>query len=200
MIGHIRGRVVSRHAPNVLIDAGGVGYEITLTTGAMHTIRSIGEEVTICTHFVVREDAMSLYGFADQQERELFRELIRVSGIGPKVAMAILSGMSAEELINLVAGEDSASLTRLPGIGKKTAERIVVELKDRLKDRVAVETGTAEIVSSTNTTIAEAESGLVALGYKPVEAAKMIKSVATGQESDVETLIREALRGKMRSG
>ena len=200
MIGHIRGRVISRKAPEVLIDAGGVGYEITLTTGAMHTIRAVGEEVTVCTHFIVREDSMALYGFADRDERELFRELIRVSGIGPKVATAILSGMSASELIALVTAGEIESLTRLPGIGKKTAERIVVELRDRLPEKFEASAPAHSTEVSAKSTLAEAESALVALGYRPVEAAKMVASADSENASDVETLIRDALRGKMRKG
>jgi len=196
MIGRLHGILLEKQPPQLLLDVGGVGYEISAPMTTFYELPETGNEITLHTHLAVREDAHVLYGFLREQDRLLFRTLIKVSGVGPKLALAILSGMSADEFAGCVQDGDSALLTRLPGVGKKTAERLVVELKDRLKDWQG-STLTADI--STNRAVPasdalkDAISALVSLGYKPQEASRMVSQL----ESDglaSEELIRLALK------
>ena len=203
MIGRIRGTLAEKQPPEILVDVAGVGYEIHMPMTSFYQLPAVGEEVVVYTHFVVREDAQLLFGFADKMERGLFRELIKANGVGPKLGLAILSGMSAGQFLASVQNEDVSALVSLPGIGKKTAERLVVELKDRLAkfgkaQSIAVPPPSADLLS-TNTIIAvndareEAQSALIALGYKPAQASKLVDSVyKEGMES--EALIRESLK------
>jgi Holliday junction DNA helicase RuvA len=203
MIGRIRGTLAEKQPPEILVDVAGVGYEIHMPMTSFYQLPAVGEEVVVYTHFVVREDAQLLFGFADKMERGLFRELIKANGVGPKLGLAILSGMSASQFLVSVQNEDVSALVSLPGIGKKTAERLVVELKDRLAkfgktQRITLPTPSGDLLSgSTIVTVndarEEAQSALIALGYKPAQASKLVDSVYTdGIQS--EALIREALK------
>lgn len=202
MIGYIEGKVIHREDTQLTLLCAGVGYEVNCTLNAMVGLKTDADTVSVWTHLVVREDAQLLYGFCDQTERSLFRELIRISGIGPKVAVAILSGMDSRGLVSSIRAEDSATLTKIPGIGKKTAERLVVEMKDRLAswDNVHVANASDTAAAPTeNTSLLkkEAESALIALGYKPLDAGRMIEVLELSEEDSVETLIRRALRNKL---
>lgn len=202
MIGRIEGRLLEKQPPEVLIDVNGVGYEIQMPMTSFYQLPAVGENVAVYTHFVVREDAQLLFGFADKMERGLFRELIKANGVGPKLGLTILSGMSAAQFLISVQNEDVSALVSLPGIGKKTAERLVVELKDRLakfgkQEAIHVPFDMAKPEENTivplNNAKEEAQSALIALGYKPAQASKLVTSVyQDGMES--ESLIREALK------
>ena len=193
MIGRLQGKVIEKQAPDLLIDVQGVGYEVLVSLNTFFGVPAVGEAVTLHTHFVVREDVQQLYGFATQSERQLFRYLIKVNGVGPKMALAILSGMSANEFSVCVHNNDVATLVKLPGVGKKTAERLVIEMRDRVGD-----IDTSASVSNAQTKqpdlAQEAESALIALGYKPQDAAKMISRVASDDITSAEQLIRSALK------
>jgi Holliday junction DNA helicase RuvA len=205
MIGLITGKILAKQPPEVLIEAGGIGYEVNMPMTSIYQLPDVGEITTVFTHFVVREDAQLLFGFADKQERIVFRELIKANGVGPKLALTILSGMSAAQLVQCVGFEDVTTLVKLPGVGKKTAERLVVELKDRLAKLNLTAADDAVLIPGTpsldiNNTIVpvndvreEALSALVALGYKPAQASKVIQSVYKDDLTS-EQLIREALR------
>ncbi|MTD39444.1 Holliday junction branch migration protein RuvA [Erwinia sp. CPCC 100877] len=203
MIGRLRGMVLEKQPPLVLLEAGGVGYEVHMPMTCFYELPEAGKEAVVFTHFVVREDAQLLFGFNNKQERTLFRELIKVNGVGPKLALAILSGMSAQQFVNAVEREDPASLVKLPGIGKKTAERLVVEMKDRFKGLhgdLFTPAADLELTAPVGPVVddyeAEAVAALVALGYKPQEASRMVIKVAASGV-DTETLIREALRAAL---
>src|SRR4051812_5437936 len=173
MIGSIRGRIASKTPPQLMVEVGGVGYEVEAPMSTFFLLPSVGEEVRLLTHLVVREDAHILYGFATADERRLFRSLIKVSGVGPKIALALLSGISVEGFALCVQNQDIASLTRVPGIGRKTAERLVVEMKDRLgppSDSVTAATAASPGLNPE----AEAFGALIALGYKPAEATRLL--------------------------
>ena len=198
MIGRIKGTLLEKQPPELLIDVNGVGYEIQAPMTTIYQLPEPGQTVTLHTHFVVREDAQLLYGFGSQDERSLFRTLIKVNGVGPKLALTILSGIDSNEFVRCVRDNDTASLTKLPGVGKKTAERLLVEMKDRLKDW-HVEGAVTELPGNTapassSSIIAEAESALVALGYKPQQASRAISQVNNDSISSSEELIRQALR------
>lgn len=204
MIGLIRGTLVEKLPPEILIEAGGVGYEVQLPMTSFYQLPDIGEQATVHIHFVVREDAQLLFGFADKSERALFRELIKVNGVGPKLALTILSGMSAQQFIQCVSHDDVSGLVKLPGVGKKTAERLLVEMRDRLKKLMeAQESGSVAVTAvplprenafiAVNDAKEEALSALIALGYKSVQASKVINSVHQ-EDMTSENLIREALR------
>ena len=192
MIGRIRGELIEKRAPEILVDCGGVGYEVLVPMTTLYQLPATGAQVTLLTHFVVREDAQQLYGFIDEQTRSLFRDLIKVNGVGPKLALTVLSGVDVSEFVALVLAGDSAALVKLPGVGKKTAERLVIEMRDRLKD---YETPSVGVAPSTRKADAgsEAEEALIALGYKPQEATRAIASVAADGMS-VEDIIRQALK------
>jgi Holliday junction DNA helicase RuvA len=203
VIGHLRGRILEKQPPWMLLDVNGVGYEVEASMNTFYKLPEVGAEVSLHTHFVVREDAQLLYGFADQQEKLLFRSLIKVNGVGPKLALSILSGISANDFIRSVHNEDTTALVRVPGVGKKTAERLIVEMKDRLS-QLQLPTLTELELSSGNQSEtvpeadhrAEAESALIALGYKPQQATRAIEQAvqALGEDAVTETLIRHALR------
>lgn len=197
MIGRIRGVVLEKAAPELLVEVQGIGYEIQAPMTTFYDLPAVGEGVDLFTHLVVREDAHLLYGFARRSDRTLFRELIKVNGVGPKLALAILSGMDADGFARCVRDGDMASLTKLPGVGKKTAERLVVEMRDRLGgwqvDGLAVGGGSAALPAGSDHQ-QEAESALIALGYKPAEAAKMVSAAAKEGAVDSEGLIRAALK------
>ena len=192
MIGRIAGRLVGKSPPGVLVDAAGVGYEIDVPMSTFCNLPALGEPVTLLTHLVVREDAHQLFGFITAAERQAFRELIRISGIGSRTALALLSGMSVEELAQAVTLQDSARLTRVPGIGKKTAERLMLELKGKLGDALegagaaAATAGTGDVLRA-----------LVALGYSEKEAAAAVRQLPAG--TGVAEGIRAALKSLARA-
>ncbi len=188
MIGRIKGTLLEKMPPQILVDASGVGYEIDVPMSTLYNLPDVGSEVTLFTHFVVREDAQLLYGFLTKEERSLFRLLIRISGIGPKIALSILSGISTQLLSQAVTTGEAGLLTRIPGVGKKTAERIVLELKGKL-DTVVTGTDTGAAGSSSK---ADIVSALLSLGYSDREAQLAIKGLAA--DISVNDGIREALK------
>lgn len=204
MIGRITGILLEKQAPELLVDVQGLGYEVQVSLTTFFDLPGCGEKVTLHTHFVVREDAQLLYGFAEQSERELFRTLIKVSGVGPKMALAILSGMTARDFVRCVQNNDTGTLVKLPGVGKKTAERLIVEVRDKLtsfsdKFGDGLEAGSQilPLSSKQSHVIAEAESALIALGYKPQEAARMVNAVVSDDAANTQTseeLIRLSLK------
>jgi holliday junction DNA helicase RuvA len=193
MIGSVRGRLASKTPPQLTVDVGGLGYELEAPMSTFFLLPSIGEEVRLLTHLVVREDAHILYAFATEDERRLFRSLIKVSGVGPKIALALLSGINVEAFALCVQNQDIAALTRVPGIGRKTAERLVVEMRDRLGPP-AQNTHPAAPGANAPSPEAEAFGALVALGYRPAEATRLLKTAGPGTHS-TEELIRRALQG-----
>ena len=202
MISHIHGVLLEKQPPILVVDVQGVGYEIQAPMSTFYQLPDRGEKVSLHTHFVVREDAQLLYGFHDHNERAMFRALIKVNGVGPKMALAILSGIEANAFARCVHDNDAAALTRVPGVGKKTAERLIVEMKDRLKEW-QVEPA-AESAPQTDSgvngsdVVAEAESALIALGYKPQEASRAIAAVNDDGAQSSQDLIRLALKSMVR--
>ena len=203
MIGRISGTLIAKQPPEILVDVGGVGYELQVPMTTLFLLPGLGETVTLVTHHAVREDAHTLYGFATDRDRELFRHLIKVSGVGPKLALTILSGMDGDSFARAVRAGDLTALVALPGVGKKTAERLLVEMRDRLADWMeglagaeALDTPTAAPPSDK---LSDAEDALVALGYKPAEAARLVAAVDNDDIVDSEELIRLALRSTVRS-
>ena len=197
MIGRLRGTIIHKQPPQLLIDVQGVGYEIDSPMSTFYQLPDAGCEVTLHTHLVVREDAQLLYGFASETERTLFRHLIKISGVGPKLALTILSGMGADDFVACVQDGDAAALVRMPGIGKKTAERLIIELRDRLKDAQPQGSATPELAVRLNqngSPVSDAVSALIALGYKPQEASRMVRSVSTDGLA-AEDIIRISLQG-----
>ena len=195
MIGFVRGKLVVKAPPHLTVDVGGVGYDIEAPMSTFYTLPALGSEVRLLTHLVVREDAHVLYAFATEEERRLFRSLIKVSGVGPKIALALLSGISVTAFAECVQREDIAALTRIPGVGRKTAERLIVEMRDRLA-APSPGSGAAAVAAGTSAE-SEAYGALVALGYRPAEAARLLKAVGPGTHS-TEELIRRALQGAAR--
>lgn len=197
MIGRLLGEIVYKRPPQLMLDVGGVGYEVEAPMSTFYALPEVGSRVSLLTHLAIRDDAHVLYGFAKEGERELFRALLKVNGVGAKMALAILSGMDSEEFARCVQAADTASLTRLPGVGKKTAERLIIEMRDRLEG-LALDSGVGVATRPSRAAAAEspaseALSALIALGYKPVEAERMVKQVADEGLSS-EALIRAALK------
>ncbi len=190
MIGRITGILLEKNPPQVLVDAAGVGYEIDVPMSTFYGLPKVGEKVALFTHLVTREDAQLLYGFATEGERVTFRTLIKVSGVGPKVALAVLSGMSVNDLAEAVATQESGRLVKVPGIGKKTAERLLLELKDKLKVDVRISVGVGE--SAKTTSAADVLNALMGLGYSEREALQAVKLLPA--EVTVSDGIRQALR------
>ena len=202
MIGRITGILLEKQAPELLIDVNGLGYEVMVPMTTIYKLGECGSSITLHTHFVVREDAQILFGFSDKQQRKLFRALIKVSGVGPKLALSILSGIEADNFVRSIHDGDTATLVRIPGIGKKTAERLVVEMKDRLKEwhiesDLPLLAAANPQPASQDLWIQEAEGALVALGYKPTEAAKAISAIKVPVKG-AEDLIRFALKGMLK--
>ncbi len=202
MIGRIRGNLVYKQPPLILVEVGGVGYEIQVPMTTLFQLPELGTQVSLVTHFVVREDAQLLYGFIDDRDRTLFRQLIKVNGVGPKLGLTILSGMDATSFVRCIARDDISSLVALPGVGKKTAERLLVEMRDKLKDWLALadedESAVATTVAVTDI-VADAEGALIALGYKPAEASRLVARVNDDTINDSEELIRLALKSTVKS-
>ncbi|CAM4100413.1 MULTISPECIES: Holliday junction branch migration protein RuvA [Shewanella] len=205
MIGRLRGLLVEKQAPEVLIETAGVGYEVQMPLTSFYELPELNQEAVIYTHFVVREDAQLLYGFMSKQERALFRLLIKTNGVGPKLALTILSGMTAAEFVKCVEHDDIATLVKLPGVGKKTAERLLVEMRDKLKSLMEASHGNEREfvlqsnytpVPVVNTAEEDAISALLALGYKPAQASKAVSSVFE-EGMDSETLIKASLKSML---
>ena len=195
MIGRLRGILASKQPPWLVIDVGGVGYEVEAPMSTVFDLPETGREVALYVHYAAKEDTVSLYGFLRETERVLFRTIQKVSGIGAKTALAVLSGVSTDEFARLVQAGDIAALTRIPGIGKKTAERIIVELRDRVDGMaLAAPAGAANVPKDPQ---AEASSALQQLGYKPAEAARLVKETAANGD-DAEAIIRKALKAALR--
>lgn len=197
MIGRLTGELIEKNVPTLVLDVGGVGYELQAPLTTFFRLPETGEQLVLHVHFVVREDAQLLYGFIDKKERDLFRSMIKVNGVGPKLALTILSGMAASEFVRCVQSKDAASLVRLPGVGKVTAERVIMELDGRLDewDASAVDDRSSDrdaVVNQRNL-LRDAETALVTLGYKPQQAAQAIARVKE-EDLDVEGLIRKALQ------
>jgi Holliday junction DNA helicase RuvA len=193
MIGRLQGKVLCKQAPDLLLDVQGVGYELLVPLNTFFEIPDIGELATLHTHFVVREDAQQLYGFSQLEERLLFRHLIKVNGVGPKMALAILSGMSVKEFSRCVQKDEVLTLVKIPGVGKKTAERLLIEMRDKI-NKITDTSAEANEEPLTQDISLEAESALIALGYKPQDAAKMVNRVAGEHITNAEQLIRAALK------
>jgi len=195
MIGLLRGKILSKQPPQLLIDVRGVGYEVDAPMTTFYELPAVGEEVTLHTHLSVREDAQTLYGFSRLTDRDLFRSLLRVNGVGAKLALAILSGMDSSVFVRCVQEGNSAALVRLPGVGKKTAERLILEMRDRLESTVTLAGAgvTGGVASRVANPLEEAVSALVGLGYKPQEASRMVRSIDTADLSS-EEIIRQALQ------
>lgn len=202
MIGRLRGTLIDKQAPTLLLDVHGVGYEVEAPMSTFYQLPLTGTEVILHTHLAVREDAHTLFGFATEGERRLFRSLIKVSGVGAKMALTILSGISVDEFTRCVHEGDTATLTRMPGVGKKTAERLVVEMRDRLERdtqaiRLAGESATGLVSEVANSPVNDAVSALIALGYKPQEASRLVRGIdAEGLSS--EEIIRRALQAAVK--
>ena len=195
MIGQISGTLVHKQPPQLMVDVGGVAYELEAPMTAFYELPDIGNRVLLFTHLAIRDDAHLLFGFADLQQRDVFRLLLKISGVGPRVALALLSGLTAEDLAACVAAGDIAQLTRVPGIGRKTAERLVIELRDRLETVFGTDPGAS---GTTLTPQQDAVSALMALGYRETEANRAVRAVDVDGVPSVETLIREALKGLSR--
>ena len=197
MIGMLRGKLIYRQAPDLMLDVNGVGYELQASMTTFYDLPELNQEVTLHTHFVVREDAQILYAFSSTSERSLFRTLLKVNGVGPKMALAIVSGMTVDEFAERVKAGDAVGLTRLPGVGKKTAERLIIEMRDRLPKTEGLEntsrTAQADQLPIQSNPEEEAVNALLALGYKPTEASRMVSRQAN-QELSVEVMIRNALK------
>ena len=202
MIGRLFGQVVDKQAPDLLIDVNGVGYEVQLPLTSFYELPEVGENATVFTHFVVREDAQLLYGFSSKQERALFRLLIKANGVGPKLGLTILSGLTAEQFVQCVEHDDVTTLVKLPGVGKKTAERLLIEMRDRIKDLNMtpsspfgpIDSMASPLIKSNG--LEDATSALVSLGYSSQQAQKAVKSVYNDGD-DSEVVIRNALKSML---
>ena len=202
MIGRLTGEVAEKQAPDLLIDVNGVGYEVQMPLTSFYELPEKGQQATVYTHFVVREDAQLLYGFSSKQERSLFRLLIKANGVGPKLGLTILSGLTAEQFVTCVEHDDVTTLVKLPGVGKKTAERLLIEMRDRIKaldvspefmPKMSME---SSLLKSNHSEFEDAVSALTSLGYSSQQANKAVKSVYIEGE-DSEMLIRKALKNML---
>jgi len=198
VIGRLKGILLEKKAPSMLVDVNGVGYEVDVPMTTFYELPKVGEEIVIYTHLVVREDAQSLYGFIRESDRALFRTLIKVSGVGAKLALALLSGITSHDFIKTIRSNDIATLTRIPGVGKKTAERLVIEMRDRLKEllpETEVQTSATVIPDDAlpPDAIKDAVSALIALGFKPPEASRMVSRIDSNGLAS-EEIIRQALQ------
>ena len=193
MISFLRGKLLKKQPPLLILDVKGVGYEIDAPMTTFYVLPDVGNEIEIFTHLVVRDDAHLLFGFATENERLLFRSLIKVNGVGAKMALTILSGIETDEFSQCVQNNDAERLTKLPGVGKKTAERLIVEMRDRLGNLPKTTTQKNKTINVYTTPADEAVSALISLGYKPPEASRYVLAIANDNMSS-EELIREALK------
>jgi Holliday junction DNA helicase RuvA len=196
MIGRLRGTLISKQPPSLLIEIAGIGYEVEAPMSTIYDLPGIGQEVILLIHHAVKEDGVNLYGFLHESERTLFRSLLKVSGIGAKIALAVLSGVSTDHFARLVHAGDVVALTKIPGIGKKTAERIVVELRDRLDGVSGLPGASMQRAGAPLDAAGEATVALQQLGYKPVEVTRLVQKVAA-EGDDAEAIIRKALRAAL---
>jgi len=196
MIGRLRGTLISKQPPWLMIEVGGIGYELEAPMSTIYDLPATGREVTLLTHYAVKEDSVALYGFMHESERVLFRSLQKVSGIGAKIALAVLSGVSTDHFARLVQTGDVVALTKIPGIGKKTAERIVVELRDRVDGLTSVPGTRIGGVDVPLDAAGEATVALQQLGYKPAEVTRLVQKVAVDGDN-AEAIIRKALRAAL---
>lgn len=190
MIGFLRGTLVEKRPPWLTLDVGGVGYELEAPMSTFYRLPETGQSLSLVTHLVVREDAHSLYGFFTEAERSLFRTLLKISNVGPRIALGVLSGMSVDGFYQCVRDKDLVSLTKIPGVGRKTAERLLVELADKLPESLGE---AAAALPARSQAEGEANAALLALGYKPSEVVRMLKDL-DGQRLSTEEMIREALK------
>ena len=201
MIGFLRGKLVHKAPPFLVLDVQGVGYEVEAPMTTFYDLPALNEEIKLHTHLVVREDAHILFGFSTESDRSLFRTLIKINGVGPKLALTILSGQTAEEFHRCIHDNDTQALVRLPGVGKKTAERLVIEMRDRLPDLAESAMTEGNLRGATKPSAGnpkqEAVSALCSLGYKPLDASKMVQNINTEGKS-CEDIIRLALQGAVR--
>jgi holliday junction DNA helicase RuvA len=202
MIGFLRGKLIHKAPPLLLLDVHGVGYEVEAPMTTFYDLPAVGTEILLHTHLVVREDAHILFGFSSESDRTMFRTLIKVNGVGPKLALTILSGQTAEEFHRCIHNNDTLALVRLPGVGKKTAERLVIEMRDRLPDLgesvlTPIDIGNQVIGAANSNPRQEAISALCSLGYKPLDASKMVQNISVEGKS-CEEIIRLALQGAIR--
>lgn len=197
MITRISGILLEKKAPLLMIDVNGIGYELQAPMSTFYQLPAVGAPITLLTHFIVREDAQLLFGFFHEQERKLFRALIKVNGVGPKLAMSILSGIEADQFVKCIQTQDSDTLTRIPGIGKKTAERLLIETRDALSDWESKTMSEAAMSVDFNQAMRDAMSALTALGYKPQEAKRALSKVHQPNHNS-EQLIRLALQQMMK--
>lgn len=195
MIGFLRGKLIAKMPPQLLVEVSGVGYELDAPMSTFYNLPATGSDVHLFTHLVVREDAHILFAFGTERERQMFRELLKVSGIGPKLALAILSGINVDELLVCVHAADADTLVRIPGVGRKTAERLLIEMRDRVKGfgEVTSLPQFAPVAGGNSNAQTEAFNALQALGYKPVEITRLLKSIDPAVQS-VEDIIRHALK------
>ena len=196
MIGHLRGRLVRKSPPALIVDVNGVGYELEAPMSTFYRLPELGSEVELHTHLVIREDAHLLYGFATEDERRLFRDLLRVTGIGPKIGLALLSGIDVDTFMRCVEAQNAEALTRIPGVGRKTAERLLVEMRDRIR-ALGQLPAAAPASGAAGGARAEAYAALIALGYRPVEVNRLLQSVEQ-EGAGTEELIRRALQAAAR--
>jgi Holliday junction DNA helicase RuvA len=196
VIGRLRGRLLRKAPPALIIDVHGVGYELEAPMSTFYRLPEVGSEVELHTHLVVRDDAHLLYGFSTEHERRLFRDLLRVTGIGPKIGLALLSGIDVDTFLLCVEAQDVDALTRIPGIGRKTAERLLIEMRDRIRALGQLPSG-AQRLDQPAGAQAEAFAALVALGYRPAEVTRLLKSV-DNEGAATEELIRRALQAAAR--
>ena len=196
MIGRIRGVLVDKKPPEIQIDVAGICYEVQVPMSTLYQLPELGKEITLHTHFVVREDAQLLYGFFEEKDKSMFRSLIKINGVGPKMALGILSSMEANEFVRAVRSNDINAMVKMPGIGKKTAERLLIEMRDRLKDWDGEEGGIQVPVSAGASITSDAETALISLGYKPQQAAHAIAAVlkTNPKIQGSEELIRHSLK------
>lgn len=197
MIGQLRGVILEKQPPLLLLDVNGVGYEIDAPMNTFYRLPDVGQSVILHTHLIIRDDAHHLYGFADKEERALFRTLLKVNGVGPRMALTILSSMDVQAFVRCIAHNDVASLVNLPGVGKKTAERLIIEMRDKIshwQDNAPVPVSTAS--GSRHLIVQDAISALIALGYKPQEASRVVSKVDDGMLSS-EDIIRRALQERV---
>lgn len=196
MIGYLKGRLVKKQAPHLLLEVQGVGYELAAPMTTFYDLPELGSEVLLHTHLLVREDAHLLYGFRTERDRDLFRTLLKINGVGAKLALALMSGMSNEEMVAALQRDDVDAFIKVPGVGKKTAARLMVELRDRITTLPGGESrNLAQSVPWAGPTdpVSDAVSALIALGYKPIEASRMVRAVSP-QVTAVEEIVRQALR------
>ncbi|MGB8692126.1 MAG: Holliday junction branch migration protein RuvA [Steroidobacteraceae bacterium] len=195
MIGSLAGVIAARSPPALLLEVAGVGYELEAPMSTFYTLPAVGQKAHLLVHMVVREDAQLLYGFGSSAERSLFRSLLKVSGVGPRIALAILSGVTVDAFAMCVQAQDAAALTRIPGVGRKIAERLIIEMRDRLVASGDATAGLAQALAPVGAE-AEAYSALVSLGYRPAEAVRLLKNAGAG--GSTEELIRRALQSAAR--